>query len=113
MMITRVGFLLAAAASVFAASSGAQLPLAHPPTVEIGSGVLDASFDQWLQNLTSFWGMKGLAVAVVQRQPNDTWSIETKGYGVKNAAGDIVTEDVSACVIQPCTVETSWLNVNL
>jgi hypothetical protein len=99
-MITSVGFLLAAAVSIFPSPSRAQWPLAHPRTVEIGSGVLDASFDQWLQNLTSFWGMKGLAVAVVQRQRNDTWSIETKGYGVKNAAGDLVTEDVSACVFQ-------------
>jgi len=112
-MIASVGFLLAAAVSIFPAPSSARLPLAYPRTVEIGSGVLDASFDQWLQNLTSFWGLKGLAVAVVQRQPNDTWSIETKGYGVKNAAGDIVTEDVSVCVSQPFIVETSWLNVNM
>jgi len=111
-MITSVGFLLAAV-SIFPAPSSARLPLAYPRTVEIGTRVLDASFDVWLQNLTSFWGMKGLAVAVVQRQPNDTWSIETKGYGVKNAAGDIVTEDVSVCVFQPSIVETSWLNVNL
>jgi hypothetical protein len=97
-MITAVGLLLAiAAVSLFAEPCDANLPLvlAPPHAVRIGAKVLDASFDDWLENLTSLWGMKGLAIAVVRQQPDNTWSVETKGYGVKNAAGDNVTEDVS------------------
>ena len=98
-VITAVGLLLAAAAvSFFAEPCDANLPLvlAPPRAVGIGAEVLDASFDDWLKNITSLWGMKGLAIAVVRQQPDNTWSVETKGYGVKNAASDNVTEDVSS-----------------
>ena len=97
-MITAVGLLLVVAAvSLFAEPCGANLPLVLAPSraVGIGAEVLDASFDDWLKNITSLWGMKGLAIAVVRQHPDNTWSVETKGYGVKNAAGDNVTEDVS------------------
>ena len=95
-MILAVGLIFAAVTvSLFAELSSAQLPLARPRTVEIGTEILDASFDDWLKNLTSLWGMKGLSIAVVRQQPNDEWSVETKGYGIKNAAGDNVTDDVS------------------
>lgn len=85
---------------------GAQLPL-HPPSPLYRSGatsrnapsnkILDDDFDDWLMNLTSFWGMKGLSVAVVRQHKDDDgkWDVETKGYGAKNEVGDAVTEDVS------------------
>ena len=98
-MITTVGLLLAVSAvSLFAEPCSAELPSARvrprPRAVGIGAEVLDASFDDWLKNITSLWGMKGLAITVVRQQPDNEWSVETKGYGVKNAAGDNVTEDV-------------------
>lgn len=87
---------------------GAQLPL-HPPSPLHSSDetsphlnapsnkIIDDDFDDWLMNLTSFWGMKGLSVAVVRQHKDDDgkWDVETKGYGTKNEVGDAVTEDVS------------------
>lgn len=85
---------------------GAQLPL-HPQGLLYSSDetsrsgpsdkILDGDFDDWLMNLTSFWGMKGLSVAVVRQHKDDDgkWDVETKGYGTKNEVGDAVTEDVS------------------
>ncbi|KAF8316077.1 beta-lactamase/transpeptidase-like protein [Clavulina sp. PMI_390] len=57
------------------------------------SNLLDSSFDDFVANLAEEWGMKGLSVAVVQHQPNGSWIVETKGYGVMNTAGDPVTAD--------------------
>lgn len=80
---------------------GAQLPLSPPshfnesPASASPPGILDDAFDDWLTNLTSFWGMKGLSIAVVKRKDDGKWDVETKGYGVKNEAGSAVTEDVS------------------
>ena len=108
-MLLVLKFLLAVAVPFFAKpSSSAQLPLARPPTAETGDKILDASFDDWLINLTTLWGMKGLAVAVVHHGSDGIWNIETKGYGIKNAAGDRVTDDVRILFNAPrpsCAVE--------
>lgn len=80
---------------------GAQVPLSSPSLSDESlastspHAILDDAFDDWLTNLTSFWGMKGLAIAVVKRKDDGKWDVETKGYGVKNEAGNAVTEDVS------------------
>lgn len=82
---------------------GAQVPLSSPSeslsNESLASAsphaILDDAFVDWLTNLTSFWGMKGLAIAVVKRKDDGKWDVETKGYGVKNEASNAVTEDVS------------------
>ncbi|KAF8314955.1 beta-lactamase/transpeptidase-like protein [Clavulina sp. PMI_390] len=61
--------------------------------------LLDDSFEEWLANLTSIWGLKGLSVAVVRRHDDDgSWHVETKGYGVKNEAGDLVTDETTFAI---------------
>lgn len=73
-----------------------QLPLSSPPRPSgvLDKDVLDDEFETWLADLTSEWGMKGISISVVQRLDDGQWNVETKGYGVKNAAGDPVTPDV-------------------
>lgn len=93
-------FLVAVGAQcIIRQAAGAQIPLKRPiPVIQaIGtnSAILDEAFDDWLKNLTSFWGMKGLSVAVVRRKEDGGWDVETKGYGVKNEMDESVTEDVS------------------
>ncbi|KAF8318972.1 hypothetical protein DL93DRAFT_2075223 [Clavulina sp. PMI_390] len=92
----------------------AQLPLndspINPPT-PLSAGprpaspnippLLDDAFDRWLSETTSFWGLKGVSIAVVRcdnsaEENEESWFVETKGYGLKNAAGDPVTENVSS-----------------
>lgn len=79
-----------------------QLPLTSSVT-ERTHDLLDESFDEFLAAISAEWGIKGLSVAVVRRQSNGNWHTETKGYGVKNAAGDPVTEDVSSFLTQKRT----------
>lgn len=91
-------------AAVVSVTLGAQLPLGDPKLNGAFVGdkdpqLLDDSFDAWLHDVVSEWGMKGLSIAVVQRKEDGGWDVETKGYGVKNTAGDPVTKDVSAIKI--------------
>lgn len=57
--------------------------------------LLDSDFDAWLDDLGAEWGMKGLSIAAVRLGPSGEWNAETKGYGIKDGAGNPVTEDVS------------------
>lgn len=101
MSLRRFLSTLLAFAPLVSLTSGAQLPLRDPDLNGAFVGdkppqLLDDSFDAWLHDLASEWGMKGLSIAVVRRKSDGDWDVETKGYGVKNTAGDPVTEDVSA-----------------
>ena len=84
------------------AARAAQLPLRafETPLASALPLILDESFDEWLHNLTSFWGMKGLSIAVVRRKEDGEWDVETKGFGIKNAAGDAVTENVGDPILR-------------
>lgn len=100
MTLRRFFSAILAFAAVVSLTNGAQLPLGDPKLngAFVGNKVLqllDNSFDAWLHDLVSEWGMKGLSIAVVRRKSDGGWDVETKGYGVKNTAGDPVTEDVS------------------
>lgn len=63
--------------------------------------VLDDEFDAWMSKFQKEWGVVGLAISVVRRlnqsdvESEKGWSVETKGYGVRNEDGDPVTPDVS------------------
>lgn len=85
----------------------AQLPLqaSKTPSASTLPLILDESFDGWLYNLTSFWGMKGLSIAIVRRKEDGEWDVETKGFGIKNAAGDAVTENVNNSILRFTTFD--------
>lgn len=73
-------------------------PATHDAFVENSDStakILDESFDTWLHEIVSEWGMKGLSIAVVRQKSGGDWDVETKGYGVMNSAGDPTTKDVS------------------
>ncbi|KAF5373158.1 hypothetical protein D9758_001587 [Tetrapyrgos nigripes] len=56
--------------------------------------VLDPDFDQFVQQILDDWNVSaGLGVAIVQKKADDTWLIETKGYGIAKGDGSNVTED--------------------
>ncbi|KAF8312196.1 beta-lactamase/transpeptidase-like protein [Clavulina sp. PMI_390] len=70
-----------------------------PPANATSARILDEDFETWLSNVTSVWGLKGLSIAVVKRHDDDdSWQVEAKGYGVKNAAGDPVTADTTFAI---------------
>lgn len=81
-----------------------QLPSADLLALDNLQPLLDDDFDDWLAKLADVWSIKGLSIAVVRKRNvtksnsemrEDDWVVETKGYGIKNAAKDPVTEDVS------------------
>ncbi|KAF8312197.1 beta-lactamase/transpeptidase-like protein [Clavulina sp. PMI_390] len=70
----------------------------NAPKNENHAPILDAEFESWLSNISSVWGLKGLSIAVVQRHDDESWQMETKGYGVKNEAGDPVTHETTFAI---------------
>lgn len=56
--------------------------------------ILDEEFNEWVYKLGVEWGMKGLAIAVVQKGQDSQWHVETKGYGVRDRKGNPVTSEV-------------------
>lgn len=55
--------------------------------------LLNADIDAFINDLLSDWNSPGgVSVAVVRKTGNDTWNVETKGYGVAKADGTNVTE---------------------
>ncbi|KAL4255394.1 hypothetical protein AB1N83_013511, partial [Pleurotus pulmonarius] len=55
--------------------------------------ILNADIDAFINDLLSDWHSPGgVSVAVVRKTGNDTWNVETKGYGVAKADGTKVTE---------------------
>ncbi|KAF4596497.1 hypothetical protein EYR38_007884 [Pleurotus pulmonarius] len=58
----------------------------------ISSPVLTPEVDAFINDLLSDWNSPGgVSVAVVRKAGNDTWDVETKGYGVAKADGTNVT----------------------
>lgn len=58
-----------------------------------GVAVLNNVTDAFIEKLLSEWGSPGgVAVAVVQRDDQGNWTVETKGYGVATANGSLVTD---------------------
>jgi hypothetical protein len=56
--------------------------------------ILDPDFDRFVEQILDEWNSPGgLGVAVVQKNADETWSIETKGYGIAKGDGSKVTED--------------------
>lgn len=85
---------------------GVYLGAAFEP-LQATSQVLDDDFDRWIQELADEWSIKGIGIAVVRRLPGSNgWAVETKGYGIRNSAGEPVTNDVSDILLQPSTLFT-------
>ncbi|KDQ24632.1 hypothetical protein PLEOSDRAFT_1047810 [Pleurotus ostreatus PC15] len=60
----------------------------QPPS----SPILNAEIDAFINGLLTDWNSPGgVSVAVVRKTGNDTWNVETKGYGVAKADGTNVT----------------------
>ncbi|KAF5373123.1 hypothetical protein D9758_001604 [Tetrapyrgos nigripes] len=56
--------------------------------------VLDSDFDRFVQEILDEWNSTaGLGVAVVQKNPDETWNVETQGYGYAKGDGSKVTEE--------------------
>lgn len=54
--------------------------------------ILNAEIDAFINDLLTDWNSPGgVSVAVVRKTGNDTWNVETKGYGVAKADGTNVT----------------------
>ena len=54
--------------------------------------ILNAEIDAFINDLLTDWNsLGGVSVAVVRKTGNDTWNVETKGYGVAKADGTNVT----------------------
>ncbi len=57
------------------------------------SPVLTPEIDAFINGLLSDWKSPGgLSVAVVRKTGNDSWNVETKGYGLAKSDGTKVTE---------------------
>lgn len=54
---------------------------------------LSATKDDWINDTLAAWGSPGLGVAVVQLQPDGSWSREVNGYGVADATGGAIHAD--------------------
>ncbi|KAG6885226.1 hypothetical protein C0993_004633, partial [Termitomyces sp. T159_Od127] len=58
-----------------------------------GVAVLNNVTDLFIEKVLSEWGSPGgLAIAIVQRDDQGKWTIETKGYGIATANGSQVTD---------------------
>ncbi|KAG6886938.1 hypothetical protein C0995_003070 [Termitomyces sp. Mi166 len=58
-----------------------------------GAAVLNNITDAFIEKVLSDWGSPGgVGIAVVRRDGQDNWTVETKGYGVATANGSQVTE---------------------
>jgi CubicO group peptidase (beta-lactamase class C family) len=56
--------------------------------------VLTADVDTFINAVLSSWNSAGgFSVAVVQKAPDGSWSVETKGYGVATSNGTKVDSD--------------------
>ncbi|KAF9496817.1 hypothetical protein BDN71DRAFT_1505490 [Pleurotus eryngii] len=63
--------------------------LPHQPA---SSPILNAEIDAFINDLLTDWNSPGgVSVAVVRKTRNNTWNVETKGYGVAKADGTNVT----------------------
>jgi hypothetical protein len=75
--------------SSVASAQGTQNPLLNEETPLLNEET-DAFIDQVLRDFNS---PGGAAVAVVRRDDQGTWFVETKGYGIATANGSRVTEN--------------------
>ncbi len=57
---------------------------------------IDKELSSFVQNLMTEWDIPGVSLAVVRRSEHglNDWSVETTGWGVRNAKGDPVDGDV-------------------
>ncbi|KAJ7579245.1 beta-lactamase/transpeptidase-like protein [Mycena floridula] len=72
-----------------------QTPLFSPPERRI----LNYEIDRFVEDLLAGWNSPGgISVAVVQRTIDDTWHVETKGYGNSTATGSRMTPETLFCI---------------
>ncbi|KAF5373044.1 hypothetical protein D9758_001607 [Tetrapyrgos nigripes] len=72
--------------------------------------VLDLDFDQFVQQILDDWNVSaGLGVAIVQKKADDTWSIETKGYGIAEGDGSkTFTAMATGLLVSNESLSLSW-----
>jgi CubicO group peptidase (beta-lactamase class C family) len=66
------------------------------PLVQLSSrkDVLTPEIDNFIVSVLKSWNSPaGVAVAIVQKNDDESWNIEKKGYGIAQADGSKVTED--------------------
>lgn len=68
------------------------------PTLRPKYNLVDHKLVREIDQLRQDWGIKGAAVAVVQRDDEGGWKEDKFGVGVADARGNLVTENVSSCV---------------
>ncbi|KIK64017.1 hypothetical protein GYMLUDRAFT_40239 [Collybiopsis luxurians FD-317 M1] len=84
------GLSLLAIAGVLAET---QEPLVAPESI-FKQDVLTPEIDKYIEEVLASWNSPGgVGVAVVQKNEDGSWNVETKGYGNAKADGSKVTED--------------------
>ncbi|KAE9393922.1 hypothetical protein BT96DRAFT_790699, partial [Gymnopus androsaceus JB14] len=64
------------------------------PESTVNQDVLSPEIDNFIAKILAEWNSPGgVGVAVVQKNEDGSWNVETKGYGVAKADGSNVTAD--------------------
>jgi len=76
-----------------AAFAAVQVPFLAPEST-VKQDVLSPEIDNFIAKILAEWNSPGgVGVAVVQKNEDGSWNVETKGYGVAKADGSNVTAD--------------------
>ncbi|KAF5391208.1 hypothetical protein D9757_003079 [Collybiopsis confluens] len=64
------------------------------PDLPVKKNILTQEIGQFIQDILASWNSAGgVGIAVVQKNEDGSWNVETKGYGTARADGSGVTED--------------------
>ncbi|KAE9390134.1 beta-lactamase/transpeptidase-like protein [Gymnopus androsaceus JB14] len=86
-LIVSIGF------SATAALAAIQAPFLAPEST-VKQDVLSPEIDTFIEKILADWNSPGgVGIAVVQKNEDGSWNVETKGYGVAKADGSKVTAD--------------------
>ena len=78
--------------------------------------ILTPEIDDFIEGVLSSWNSPGgVSVAVVKfEEPEGTWRVETKGYGIANLAdGKQMTEDSLLCIASNSKVSLTEIEFNI
>jgi len=75
-------------------STGHQAPLASPPYQGSLKPILNETTEAFITKVLKDWDSPGgVGIAIVRKDKEGQWFVETKGYGVATAQGDRVDEN--------------------